>query len=156
MALLSRRFYRSRMNDRKFKPQLIVDNSNAMCGMFGQVIFMLQFFSSIDDLSLSFTVAKMVANCLAYMNSCVNPILYAFLSDNFRKAFFRLVACCAGGGHGAGGFNALRKMELEQTNVTVGRRIEMPVAVAATSAKKTLLDGEEIEPTAGMTQQTNL
>jgi len=117
---------------------------------------MLQFFSSVDDGTLSFTVAKMVANCLAYMNSCVNPILYAFLSDNFRKAFFRLVACCAGGGQGAGGFNALRKMELEQTNVSVGRRIEMPVAVTATAGKKTLLVGDEIEPTAGMTRQTNL
>jgi len=118
---------------------------------------MLQFFSSVNDQTMSFAVAKMAANCLAYMNSCINPILYAFLSDNFRKAFFRLMACCAGGGDGAAaGFNALRKMELqEQTNVSVGRRISSP-ATAAVAARKTRHDDEGMEANAVITQQTDL
>jgi len=36
---------------------------------------------------------KIAANCLSYMNSCVNPILYAFLSEPFRKNFRRLLLC---------------------------------------------------------------
>jgi len=36
---------------------------------------------------------KIFANCLSYMNSCVNPILYAFLSEPFRKNFRRLLLC---------------------------------------------------------------
>lgn len=31
--------------------------------------------------------------CLAYFNSAMNPILYAFLSDNFRKSFTRAFTC---------------------------------------------------------------
>jgi len=116
---------------------------------------MLQFFSSVDDTTLSFAVAKMAANCLAYMNSCVNPILYAFLSENFRKAFYRLVSCCVRSGTGAGGFTALRKMELEQTNIVVGRRIEAPAAAAA-AEKNPGLDSNEIEAIAAETQQTDL
>ena len=125
---------------------------------------MLQFFSSVDDTTMSFTVAKMVANCLAYMNSCVNPVLYAFLSDNFRKAFFRLVACCRAGRHGGvDGFNALRKMEMEQTNVGGGggggppRRVSPPQAAAAGASRGLRVDDDgEIEPTAALTQQTHL
>ena len=36
---------------------------------------------------------QITSHILAYMNSCVNPILYAFLSDNFRKAFRKVVYC---------------------------------------------------------------
>jgi len=36
---------------------------------------------------------KILANSLSYMNSCVNPILYAFLSEPFRKNFRRLLLC---------------------------------------------------------------
>ena len=35
-----------------------------------------------------FTVAlQIVAHILAYASSCINPLLYAFLSENFRKSF---------------------------------------------------------------------
>ncbi|CAD7005774.1 unnamed protein product [Ceratitis capitata] len=33
--------------------------------------------------------------CLVYSNSAMNPILYAFLSDNFRKSFFKAFTCVA-------------------------------------------------------------
>ena len=32
-------------------------------------------------------IIQIFSHVLAYTNSCVNPILYAFLSENFRKAF---------------------------------------------------------------------
>lgn len=38
-------------------------------------------------------VVQIASHILAYMNSCVNPILYAFLSENFRKAFHKVIAC---------------------------------------------------------------
>ena len=31
---------------------------------------------------------------LVYSNSAVNPVLYGFLSDQFRRGFARLVPCC--------------------------------------------------------------
>ena len=34
-----------------------------------------------------------VAQSLVYISACVNPILYAFLSDPFRKAFRQLLTC---------------------------------------------------------------
>ncbi|XP_032372168.1 galanin receptor type 1b [Etheostoma spectabile] len=37
----------------------------------------------LTDASFAF---RILSHCLAYGNSCVNPVLYAFLSENFRKA----------------------------------------------------------------------
>ncbi|KAL2103511.1 hypothetical protein ACEWY4_000379 [Coilia grayii] len=31
--------------------------------------------------------------CLSYANSCLNPFLYAFLDDSFRKAFRKMLEC---------------------------------------------------------------
>ncbi|KAL9892608.1 allatostatin A receptor 2 [Glossina fuscipes fuscipes] len=38
-------------------------------------------------------VLQIVAQLLAYTSSCINPVLYAFLSDNFRKAFHKAINC---------------------------------------------------------------
>lgn len=55
----------------------------------------------MDNLHL---IIQIVAHVLSYMNSCVNPILYAFLSENFRKAFRKVILCRSSdqmGGFGA-------------------------------------------------------
>uniref|UniRef100_A0A8K9X8G8 Galanin receptor 1b n=1 Tax=Oncorhynchus mykiss TaxID=8022 RepID=A0A8K9X8G8_ONCMY len=36
---------------------------------------------------------RIISHCLAYGNSCINPILYAFLSENFRKACRQVFTC---------------------------------------------------------------
>ena len=35
----------------------------------------------------------LLAGCLGYSNSAVNPILYAFLSDHFKKSFMKACTC---------------------------------------------------------------
>lgn len=37
-----------------------------------------------------------LAGCLGYSNSAMNPILYAFLSDNFKKSFLKACTCATG------------------------------------------------------------
>lgn len=44
----------------------------------------------LNDASFVF---RIVAHCLSYGNSCVNPILYAFLSENFRRARHQVLTC---------------------------------------------------------------
>lgn len=39
------------------------------------------------EATIGFTAVMMFANCLAYINSCINPILYVFLSEKFQKKF---------------------------------------------------------------------
>ncbi|XP_033010664.1 galanin receptor type 1 [Lacerta agilis] len=39
---------------------------------------------------------RVAAHCLAYSNSSVNPIVYAFLSENFRKAYKQVFKCQIG------------------------------------------------------------
>ncbi|XP_031160770.1 type-1 angiotensin II receptor [Sander lucioperca] len=41
----------------------------------------------IIDTAMPFTI------CIAYFNSCVNPIVYGFVGHNFRKNFLRLLRC---------------------------------------------------------------
>ncbi|XP_008556039.1 allatostatin-A receptor isoform X1 [Microplitis demolitor] len=44
-------------------------------------------------LTTTSVMIQIASHVLAYMNSCVNPILYAFLSENFRKAFRKIIYC---------------------------------------------------------------
>ncbi|XP_060083039.1 allatostatin-A receptor-like [Ylistrum balloti] len=80
----------------------------AICWLPIQIIFVMISFGMIG-MDSKFLIGTMIAsNCLAYMNSCVNPVLYAFLSENFRRSFRRLL-CCAS--------DPLSKFEYERTNV---------------------------------------
>jgi len=63
----------------------------ALCWMPVQVIFLIQSFFTAPDTKV-FIGLKIAATCIAYMNSCVNPILYAFLSENFRKGFRKVLS----------------------------------------------------------------
>ncbi|KAL2090310.1 hypothetical protein ACEWY4_014998 [Coilia grayii] len=36
---------------------------------------------------------KIWAHCMSYLNSCVNPVIYAFMGAHFRKAFRRTFPC---------------------------------------------------------------
>ncbi|KAK1152896.1 galanin receptor type 1-like [Acipenser oxyrinchus oxyrinchus] len=36
---------------------------------------------------------RISAHCLAYANSCFNPFIYAFLSENFRRAYREVIHC---------------------------------------------------------------
>ncbi|XP_034031274.1 galanin receptor type 1-like [Thalassophryne amazonica] len=41
-------------------------------------------------------VLRVAAHCLAYSNSSVNPVIYGFLSENFRKAYKQVFKCHVG------------------------------------------------------------
>ncbi|KAL3877071.1 hypothetical protein ACJMK2_034828 [Sinanodonta woodiana] len=79
----------------------------ALCWLPIQIIFILQAFGPYST-EIPTVAAQFAANCLAYMNSCVNPILYAFLSENFRRSFKKLLCCSTG---------QYTKFEYEKTNV---------------------------------------
>jgi allatostatin receptor len=62
----------------------------AICWLPVQVLMLVQHFGNQAP-SYTFVGIGIASRCIAYMNSCVNPILYAFLSENFRKSFKKLL-----------------------------------------------------------------
>jgi allatostatin receptor len=65
----------------------------AICWLPIHICFMIQYFDPHYETNILNTSFLMTANCIAYMNSCMNPILYAFLSENFRRSFKNLLCC---------------------------------------------------------------
>jgi len=81
-----------RSKTRVTKMVVIVVVIFALCWLPIHIVFIIQNFGSYHN-SVSYLAIQMVSNCLAYMNSCVNPILYAFLSNNFRQSFKKVLCC---------------------------------------------------------------
>ena len=52
------------------------------------MVLLLRKLHLYDISSTALIVLQIVTHCFAYFNSCLNPILYAFFSPNFRAAFF--------------------------------------------------------------------
>ncbi|XP_022245647.1 allatostatin-A receptor-like [Limulus polyphemus] len=67
----------------------------AICWFPIQIVLVLKSLNKYH-LETATIVVQIASHILAYMNSCVNPILYAFLSDNFRKAFRKVISCSPG------------------------------------------------------------
>merc|ERR1712051_263549 len=59
----------------------------AVCWFPTQLILLLK---AWDVYSLT---SQIFAQCLAYCNSCMNPILYAFFSTTYRAAFWEIISC---------------------------------------------------------------
>lgn len=72
---------------------VIVVSAFAVCWFPVHVMFLTQFFVT-NNIDSNFICIRIFTNCLAYTNSCLNPILYAFLSENFRSNFRRLCLVC--------------------------------------------------------------
>ncbi|VDP79493.1 unnamed protein product [Schistosoma curassoni] len=53
-------------------------------------IFLIQYYAKDPETDL-FRIIQILGNCLAYGNSSINPILYAFLSEKFRTGFLKLI-----------------------------------------------------------------
>lgn len=64
----------------------------AICWMPHHIIAMWVEFGTFPLNDASF-VFRIVSHCLSYGNSCVNPVLYAFLSENFRRARHQVFTC---------------------------------------------------------------
>ncbi|KAJ9584656.1 hypothetical protein L9F63_020996 [Diploptera punctata] len=64
----------------------------AVCWFPIQLILVLKS-ADLYDITNTSVMIQIISHVLAYMNSCVNPILYAFLSDHFRKAFRKIIKC---------------------------------------------------------------
>jgi hypothetical protein len=74
----------------------------AVCWTPLHVVLLLRSFNLYDiSMSGGLVALQVVAHCLAYCNSCLNPILYAFFSPNFRTAFIE--TCRGKGGVVVGG-----------------------------------------------------
>nr|XP_046254603.1 galanin receptor type 1b [Scatophagus argus] len=72
---------------------LLLVTAFTICWMPHHIIAMWVEFGNFPLTDASFAF-RIISHCLSYGNSCINPVLYAFLSENFRKACSQVFTCC--------------------------------------------------------------
>ena len=88
---------------------------------------------------------NIVASIFMYCNSAINPILYAFLSDNFRKSFFKACTWCAflqsarhggaeGGGRNGGGAEGTGGVGRLRSRLLSGRKAQKNFKMLGTAS----------------------
>ncbi|KAL3888009.1 hypothetical protein ACJMK2_000393 [Sinanodonta woodiana] len=65
----------------------------AVCWMPLQVIMLYSLVSKEVHFTVTFASIIYAAQCLAYMNSCINPILYTFYIHTFRNGIQNIICC---------------------------------------------------------------
>jgi len=55
----------------------------AVCWLPSHVAFLTEAYASIHVNGMAMVAFQIGATCLAYINSCLNPVIYTFLSENF-------------------------------------------------------------------------
>ena len=91
-ALSESEMKRNRVQGRTTRMVIAVVFCFLLCWLPLQVILMLQALGQYPT-TIAGVLGRMLANCLAYFNSCMNPILYFFLSSQFRHSFKQALCC---------------------------------------------------------------
>ncbi|XP_052798372.1 orexin receptor type 2-like isoform X2 [Mya arenaria] len=65
----------------------------ALCFLPNHLLNILRYADVLDDVENAKTFA-LVAHLAIFLNSCLNPIIYNFMSDKFRKAFRQVMWSC--------------------------------------------------------------
>lgn len=67
---------------------VVVVSSFVLCWGPLQIMLFLQHVVNVDFNEVLITIL-VISNCIAYLNTCVNPIIYGFANQDFRKYIFR-------------------------------------------------------------------
>ena len=84
----------------------------------------------------AFYYFRIAAHALSYGNSAMNPVIYAFLSANFRKGFQRAIYCRDGGrdgNAGAGGGRGRGRGSAPRSAATMNHHVTLTSTTATTT-----------------------
>ncbi len=89
----------------------------AICWLPLHIHLLLVYFNRMPQ-SRYYWVYRVFAHCLAYANSCMNPFIYSFVSNDFRRNFRRLLPCANHSATNSNNWLNLRDLNIGQVGVT--------------------------------------